>query len=765
MSGCIDRRFEKMLYAFELGLLKEDELREMEIHLIECNSCFEKARQFENASNLLKFDPDVRESVMLQQLEEVSETKSEKGIWGQFLKNRFALAVAAIFVAILLFQPWNIGFKPIKEAFAAHNRLTIMYFDNMVDTEDSDRLGDVLTNLLITDMSQASDFQVISQQRISDLLKNMGHAGKQKIDEDLAEKLVKSLNADWVVTGAVLQTEPNLVVTSHITEVRTGKIIASERISAGEGETVFGVVDRLSMKLKRALDPSADFNEESDPKVARLTTASPEAYRSYLAGLELADGLFLDKAILKFMEAVRLDTTFALAYYQLAKLGPSIDKISNITKAEKYSIDLGEKQRRLIKAQKYELFGENIKSFEQYSFLVEKYPEDKNIQFEMAFKEFQFGMYELSKIRLEKVVNLDPSFKQAYNILAYTNAELGRRDEVFRNLDKYIELAPDEPNPYDSRGELYLRFGEVDSAEASFKLALEKNSDFYPAIHALSRIYLTQGKYDEAYSMMKKLDKSAIMEYKNISILADAIIATYRGKFGEALGILDDLIANGINYRTVQPTRTFMYLPHFMKAKILMELGNYTAAEKEQLTAQKYINRFLYPKSEKYLYFNTHILATSGAFDKAENELESFGGLFVKADSILPELTYPYGVIDFYKGKYREAADLLLRSVSGDKDFYSRFMLGRTYLKLGQFDDAVNELESLRWIKTDWDHTISVWDVKMYYYLGIAYEGSGKTDQAISAYEKFLSIWSRADNGIEEIVDARRRLQGLKSKL
>ena len=63
MSNCIDRRFEEMLYAYELGMLSDEDERQLELHLYECTHCFESVRQFKDSSWLLRHSAKVREQV------------------------------------------------------------------------------------------------------------------------------------------------------------------------------------------------------------------------------------------------------------------------------------------------------------------------------------------------------------------------------------------------------------------------------------------------------------------------------------------------------------------------------------------------------------------------------------------------------------------------------------------------------------------------------------------------------------------------------
>jgi len=50
MSACTDQKFERMLHPYELGMLPDADRAEFEIHLTECDSCFQKALKLDNES-------------------------------------------------------------------------------------------------------------------------------------------------------------------------------------------------------------------------------------------------------------------------------------------------------------------------------------------------------------------------------------------------------------------------------------------------------------------------------------------------------------------------------------------------------------------------------------------------------------------------------------------------------------------------------------------------------------------------------------------
>ena len=58
-----------------------------------------------------------------------------------------------------------------------------------------------------------------------------------------------------------------------------------------------------------------------------------------------------------------------------------------------------------------------------------------------------------------------------YNILGYTYMELGEQSEVAAAFDKYIELAPNNPNVYDSKGDYFMNIKEYRKAYDSYMKA------------------------------------------------------------------------------------------------------------------------------------------------------------------------------------------------------------------------------------------------------------------------------------------------------
>ncbi|MCP4705787.1 MAG: zf-HC2 domain-containing protein, partial [candidate division Zixibacteria bacterium] len=165
MTDCINKNMGDKLYAWELGILSDAENDEFEIHLIECEHCRTKAQKY--AAGISQIKEDQRFPEILNQLDG-NFTKSEdgnkkKGNWSRLFPT---IALTAAVLLFLIFKPWDFEIKPDLEAIAAQNRLAIMYFDNLADSTDSDKYGEIATNLLITDLSESDYLSVLSNQRV-----------------------------------------------------------------------------------------------------------------------------------------------------------------------------------------------------------------------------------------------------------------------------------------------------------------------------------------------------------------------------------------------------------------------------------------------------------------------------------------------------------------------------------------------------------------------------------------------------------------------
>jgi len=759
MSACRDKRFEDLLGAYEVGMLDDDDRRALELHALDCESCRQNLLQFDDAARLLKNDPDVRRAI-----QEVSTASPEPTGFSRLfsrMKTRpvlvpALLAAAAVFVLLVL-QPWHIEFHP-NEAVAVENRLAVMYFDNLADPGDQQRLGEIAANLLITDLSSSSYFQVVSGQRLYDILKLLGREGQKHIDRQIAREVADTARADLMLMGSILQTEPYFLLTAQLLEVSTGDVIASQRIEGEPGQDIFALVDRLTVQIKNGLSLPDGAVHERDRRVAEVTTSSPEAYRYYLEGLEYLNKYYLTDAVDCFAKAVELDSTFAMAYYYLSEL---TDR-NLVEKAMTHLDHTGPREKYYIRSLNASVQGKLLEAIAELKELIARFPDEKEAMYQLGVYSTTVSKYKEAVDWFERALAIDPADRKVHNHLAYLYDQMGEYEKAISAIDAYIALAPGEANPFDSRGEICARNGRVDQAIESFQQALRIKPDFFNSLFNLGNMYLLRQEYARADSFYTRLAMHTDPGTRSLGRLYRSFIPLVQGKFSEALRMLDDGLAADEAEGHIEVTSAFK---HFIKSRIYVELGQCEKAI-EEFTLDKEIFRQVNPKSEIYdRNIEVQMLVECGKLDEAERVAQSLKEDIIASQTMMGPYWYALGCIELGRGDLEAAIGHFRQTLNTWHDYPVHYMLAQSYLAADRVAEAVVELEGLQSDYTRWRVFWSIWNAQSYYYLGIAYEKSNWREKAIAQYETFLGLWQDVDHESEMIGDAARRLAHLRESL
>jgi len=675
-------------------------------------------------------------------------------------------ALAVIVLLVLVFKPWKFEVSPKQEAIAAENRLAVMYFDNLADPEDSRRLGEIATNLLITDLSESRYVQVVSSQRLYDILKLLGKEGTKKVDQDVASQVATKARAKWMLMGNILQMEPQIILTAQLVEVASGNVIASQRITGERDEKIFSLVDKLTVEIKGDLSLPTEALQEPDPQVADISTPSAEAYRFFLEGKDYFYKYLFTEAEKSFQRAIEIDSTFAMAYYglSLTRPGGRATRLEAIAKAVNYLDRVNTREKHFILAQQAALNNDYEKAFQELESIVAQYPDEKEAYFQLGRLYQGTNDAGQSIAMFLKVIEIDPLFKEAYNVISYVYSSIGEFEKSLWAINKYIELAPDEPNPYDSRGELYAFDGKVAEAIASYKKALEVDPNFSVSIENLGNMYLFKQDYAKAESLYQVMASHPDKYTRATGRLALARIPLYQCRFQQALRKLDIGIETDRIELGEGPN---MAAKIGQRAAIYEHLGDFKSAIRDAEKSRD-ITEKVDPNNRVILFIKGYVpylYARSSDFSKADALLDELERYFEKSDSLQPVFYWLVrGWVALAESNFDTAAMYFEKSIEVFPFFMSELNLARCYFGAGRLGNAVAMFEKAMQRYDDSRVGNGVDAVKAHYWLGMAYEESGWDDKAIKQYETFLDIWKDADPGIGEVDDAQERLARLKSK-
>lgn len=761
MGDCNNKRLGDKLYAYELGMLADSEREEFEIHLLECSHCQEKAIRFQDAARIMRFDDDVRESVeKICEQEEVpsgqqARTSRKKRKWLALMP----VPVAALAVLlILILKPWHIDIQPTDDAVAAQSRVAIMYFDNLADHDDAQRMGEIAANLLITDLSESRYVNVVSSQRLYDILKLLGREGETKIDRFTALEVAKRAGTDRLLTGSVLQVEPQIIITTQLVNVRNGQVESSQRVIGDEGDNIFSVIDKLTVEIKEDLSLPFQARNELDRPVSEVTTDSPDAYRNYLEGLSLYNKFFRVDAAESFERALEFDSTYAMAYYYLSDLQAR----DLIAKAVEYSENASEKERYFIRSREALYASDFNTAAEELEKAIERYPEDKSAHFELASLRHSLQEYYEGIYHLKEAIRIDPLYKSAYNLLAYAYSYVDSVEQAIQTIDLYASLVPDEPNPHDSKGEILALHGRYDEAIESYKKAIEIKPDFHNSWLRLAELYLRKRMYAEVESCAVVLSNSINERTRADARFYRAIVLMHQGRLEACLKALDKCIEVDI-LELGRDNWSPISVKNFCKAKIYDGIGESELAVQEVEKIIEAIRSHAPVNRVSYRAYYAEILARDHQFEKARRVLDDLTDFYDETGRGRELVVYSTAFIELCSGEIERAIETFRERLEQGPDFESHFALARALLETGRSAEAVTEFEAIFARPGYWYPCHGVEFGLVHYYAGLAYEGAGMFEDARARYEHFLDIWKDADTTIAEIKDAKLRLSRLES--
>ncbi|EQB64037.1 MAG: hypothetical protein RBG1_1C00001G1616 [candidate division Zixibacteria bacterium RBG-1] len=686
-------------------------------------------------------------------------------------------ASVLVFFALLFFilNPFKVEFTKEQTAQASQNSLAVMYFENIPDPEDKDHTGEMLTNLLITSLSQAVGLEVISRERLYDIQKEIGQTEAKNITPSLASQIALRAGVKTMLLGTILQKEPNLAVTSRLIEVKSGKILNSQRITGFSAAQIFSLVDSLAVLVRNDLEVTPTVVTEAK-SVAEVTTSSPEAYRSFLEGVELLDKFYYAEAQAALKRAIELDSNFAMAYFVLS-LGNGVDAEARrkfLQKAWQLRNKVTEKERLQIQAAYVSWIENNpLKATEILQELLRKYPHEQRVYDNLARFYANLNQYEKALQTYLAGLKNDSLDKLLWNSLAYGYAGLNRRKEALDAVDKYLKLAPGEPNPYDSKGEIYFIFGEIDSALYWYQKAVSLRSDFI-SLEKLGYHAILSQDYSTAEKYFQQMGSTSDKIQKTQSEYAFSLIPAHRGQIKQALKqMLDNLSSHKI-----RKFQNFVLFDYYTLTLQGYEVENYSSmleyAKKLSIESKKDPTDKIYARdilAWAYLKNGNPKMAY-----QILNELKRDIG--EKLPAWQANYDYTVGLLAYEEGKYESALQQFKKTLEPLLPNHApQFHYAVSLLKTGHITEAISELKRVTWwspISLDRINLTLLplseyWpiaSVKAHYWLGVAYEQQGEKDKAIKEYEKFLEIWKEADPELQqkEIKDAKERLAKLKIK-
>lgn len=259
----------------------------------------------------------------------------------------------------------------------------------------------------------------------------------------------------------------------------------------------------LSLTLLLALAPAAlraqDVTVASPaPQRLRVTTASEEASRHFWAGVADTRNLFFSRATTQFDKAIALDGNLGLARVFHGVVAPGLTAEQRKAEVNRAiaTMTSATTSEMLVALAFREWVSNNRRGAQQlFRSAAEIMPGDPNIAY-WAAQSPDGSVRNVPAFRA--VTEKFPQDAPSYNLLAYGLWQSGDRPGALTAVQRYVELAPDQPNSYDSYGELLQWDGRYQEALTQYQRAAQIDSSFSEAYMGSADVLQLTGRGAEA---------------------------------------------------------------------------------------------------------------------------------------------------------------------------------------------------------------------------------------------------------------------------
>ena len=323
----------------------------------------------------------------------------------------------------------------------------------------------------------------------------------------------------------------------------------------------------------------------------------------------------------------------------------------------------------------------------------------------------------LAETAAKKAITLDGNSAEAHFALGFVYERRQAYDEMEYEMRKVLELNPNHAHAHDSMGDVLHRAkGQLEEALHEYGAALMTDPFLLPSYWNIADVKIKQGKYGAAREML--LRSLTLHENHDITMTNLGKVYRLQREYERAVDVLRRTVA-------LNPSRINAHL----------QLG------------------LTYALQRRYKEARTEAEIIAGIVKTPKGQNLSF--LYLLGWIFLEEGNWEAALENFRSAKRVKVPDRLISPQD------ARGALAETYLRQGNFTDAIEEYSSLDDSPIGAFRVGYLWATR-HYKIGVAYEKLDDPARAKQEYEIFLDLWKDADKDLPELLDAKSRLAKLK---
>ncbi len=220
-------------------------------------------------------------------------------------KNRLILVGSTLLLLALLFI---VGLQLFKDRGGGIESLAVLPLVNIANDAEQEYFVEGMTEILIAELSKIKALRVISRTSV------MQYKDTRKPLSEIADEL----GVDAVVEGSVLRADDRVRITVQLIEANPERNLWAE-VYDRELRDILTLSSEVTQAIVQEI--RATLTPEEKHRLTSARPINPEAHEAYLKGRyhwNKRTAESLNKAIEYFLQAVEIDSNYALAYAGLA---------------------------------------------------------------------------------------------------------------------------------------------------------------------------------------------------------------------------------------------------------------------------------------------------------------------------------------------------------------------------------------------------------------------------------------------------------------
>jgi serine/threonine protein kinase/tetratricopeptide (TPR) repeat protein len=376
-----------------------------------------------------------------------------------------AMVVVAVLIASGIYFFRSGPSTPLTEK----DMIVLADFDNTT----GDAIFDgALKQALAVQLGQSPFLNILSDRKVGETLRLMGHQSSDRITQDVARELCVRTGSKAILLGSISKLGGQYVVGLDAVGCTSGDTLVKEQEEAATKEDVLKALGKAASSVRGKLGESLATIQKFDVPV-EATTTSLEALKAFSMGITTFRTKGNAEAIPFYKRALELDPNLAAAYAALgvvyANLGQASLAAENIKKAYDLRERVSEREKYRITSLYYGyVTGELEQASQVYELWAKSYPQDVVPPINLGDIYAQLGQYEKALTETQEGLRLE-SVMSGHSNLFDDYLALNRLDDAKKALEQAQERKLE--GDFLHWGIYQLAFLKGDAAEMERQLA------------------------------------------------------------------------------------------------------------------------------------------------------------------------------------------------------------------------------------------------------------------------------------------------------